>query len=123
MAGFVTLAARWRTQGVGVGQRRRHEGFEYRTSAPCEGIEATETFFAKHRTAIFVEDGDCATADLEAPFASDAIVEPRGPPKHFTMTVRSNQEVVFEPSCTMRTREFAPEAHVTSLRSRDQSHG
>jgi hypothetical protein len=108
IARLVTFGARWRTDSVGVGLRRRYESFEYRTGPLTERIESPDTFFADHRRPISVEDRDRAPADHEAPFASDAVVEARRPPKQVARTLRPDYEVVFEPNRSLRIREFAP---------------
>ncbi len=117
IARFITLAARGRTYGVGVGQRRRHESLEYRTRAFCEGIGSPKAFVADDRTSIFVENRDRAPADHEAPFASDAVIEPRRPSKQIALTPRSDHKVVLEANRSPRIRGFAPKVHETSLKA------
>src|SRR6185437_14848984 len=103
--------ARRRGRGVGVGERRRHERREDQTGTLPEGIESPKTFFAGDRAFVFVEDYDRVLADQEAPFASDAVVKPRRPPKEVDMTLRSDYEVVPEPGRSRRSCAGAPELH------------
>jgi hypothetical protein len=106
IARLVAFALPWWTPSIG--QRRRYEGFKYRTRAFREGIESPQAFFADDWTSIFVEDRDRAPADHEAPSASDAVVELRRPPKQVAVTLRPDREVVLEPNRSRRSRGIVP---------------